>query len=447
MKTYGYDYVFALGLDTVNAVLAERLAKTEMTIGYRALDEDSGSTVALHATFGPWRVLGGQNSLLNLSMPIVSGRLGLSGGALTGDYDLAGVQPVMQITLGWMGPGGGDQAATGSGGFTRLVFDPDPSRDKDNPGYVATANLLDPDHRLDTVAAGLLSELMASALFANRDVVAQVFASVDPQPAQLAEWLRPARWQYFVSAQDAGPAALCFLCQLDPAKPFPAQPAFDASAFKAGAAGVVLVAQEAFFTHAVLPAVRATFPGGTFEVKVTNERASIVNTRPFDAGRVSTSSYTLGPTAAGDGLATTASGSGPLKFLFGLADLPDASYSWSVQTANPAVYTDGRIGFAPDPHPVIHHDQTIYWYDWVLLVVLGITNAVGLASTVYDLVNGFADAAQSGGAEQAGTELQAATGGAAGHLAELVDWTAGGRRLTAIAAGMDEALYVTCALV
>jgi hypothetical protein len=446
VKTYGYDYAFALSLDAMNAILAARLAEVDMTLAYQAPDPDSGSTVKLDAKLGPWRIEGGQNSLLNISMPIESGRLSLTGGALTGDYDLGGVTPVMQITLGWLGPGG-TQSAEGSGELTRLVFDPDPSTDKDNPGYVATANLLDPDKRLDTLASGLLSELMGSALFANREKVAQVFASVDPQPAALASWLRPSRWQYFVSEPDRGTAALCFLCQLDPAKQFPAQPAFDASALRPGADGVVLVSQATFFEHAVLPAVRTAFPGGDFRLVPDGESASIVSSGSFDAGRVSAQHYTLGATAAGDGLSTTASGSGPLKFLFGLADLPDASYSWSVATTNPAVYQDGRVSFAADPNPVIHHDQTVYWYDWVLLVALGITNAVGLAAAIYGLVNGFADDAQSGGTRDVDANLEASTGGAAVNLADLVDWTAGGRRLLAVGAGMSEALYVSCSLV
>jgi len=192
VKTYGCDYVFALTTDTVNAILASNLAGVMQTIGYSALDPGSGSTVSLHAQLAPWQLVpGGQNTLINLNLPIRAGTLTLTGGAITGSYDLSSVTPEMQVTLGWVGTGS-QQVAAGSGAQTRLTFDPDLGQDKNNLGYVATLQVHDPGGHLDTVAAGLVSQLMASALFANRDKVAYVLASVNPAPPGLASWLAPA---------------------------------------------------------------------------------------------------------------------------------------------------------------------------------------------------------------------------------------------------------------
>jgi len=138
----------------------------------------------------------------------------------------------------------------------------------------------------------------------------------------------------------------------------------------------------------------------------------------------------------------TSSGGGPLKFLFGLANLPDASYSWSVSTVNPCSYDGKAITFATDQHPVINQDHTIYWYDWVLLVVLGITNVAGLVSDIYDIVGNFADQAQNVGMSSINSGLQAATGGAVMNLAQVIDWTKDGQTLSPSAAGMNEAVFV-----
>jgi hypothetical protein len=442
VKTYGCDYVFALTVDTVNAILASNLANVQQTIDYSAVDPDSGSTVTLHAQLAPWQMVGGgQNSLINLDLPIRAGSLTLAGGAITGSYDLGSVTPEMQITLGWVGTGS-QQVATGSGAQTHLTFDPDLGQDKNNPGYVATLQIHDPLGHLDTIASGLLSQLMTSALFASRDKVAYVFANVNPTPPGLATWLTPTQWQYYVSQAGGGNGALCFLCMLASGAAFPVQPAFDSSALQSGANSVVLISQAAFFANVVLPAVRSTFSGGSFQLTTAAESATIVNTGTFNVGTVAISSYSLAASPAGTSLATASSGGGPLKFLFGLANLPDASYSWSLSTVNPASFDGKTVTFATDQHPTINQDHTIYWYDWVLLVVLGITNVAGLVSDIYDLVGNFADQAQNVGMSSINTGIQAATGGAVMNLAQVIDWTKNAQTLTPSAAGMSEAVFV-----
>lgn len=444
MKTFGYDFVFALSLDAVNAILARNLNGVSQTIHYSAVDPESGSTVTMDAQLGPWQIVGGQNSLLNINLPIVQGALSLEGGAITGSYDLSAVTPEMQIQLGWLGPGS-PQAATGSGTLTQLIFDPDPSTDPDNPGHVSTLQVHDPQGNLDSVAVGVVMELMASALFVNHSEVSYVLANVDPAPADLASWLAPGEWQYFVSQPTAGTPMLCFLCMLTGGAPFPGTPSFDSTAVQAGSNALLLISQPTFFANVVLPAVRSTFASGTFSMTTTGEQASIANSGDFDVGSVAANSYSLTASPAGNGLAISSGGGGPLKFLFGLANLPDASYSWTVATVNPVVFDGTNLSFAADPNPTVNQDHTIYWYDWVLLVVLGITNVAGLVSAIYDLVNNFADQAQNVGMSTITTDLQAATGGSTVNLAQLVDWK-NGETLALAGAGMSEAIYAAGSL-
>jgi hypothetical protein len=440
MKTYGYDYAFALSADEVNRILAANLSGVDMEIAYTTQDPDSGSTITLNGALAPWQMVrGGSNGLLNFNIPFATGSLSLAGGALAGRYDLAGVAVEMQISLGWMGDGT-PQASSGSGSVTRLVFSPQSTSDRDNPGYVAALQVFDPQHKLDTVATGLLQAYAAAALVANRDKLQLVFASVNPTPAGLGSWLRPTRWQYFYS-ETAQTSALCFLCMLSSAQ-FPATPAFDSSALSPTDNSVLLISQQAFFQNVVLPSVRQAFPGGSFTQSCPNDQCAITSTGSFDVKTVTADAFTMTPSDDGNGLQSTSSGGGPLKFLFGLADLPDATYTWGVHTVNPLVFSNGQITFAHDPDPGIWHDQNIYWYDWVLLAVLGITSLAGLASTIYDLVNGFADQVDDSGMDAINAAIQASTGGTVVNLAHLVDWQKNGQTFAATAAGLAGALYV-----
>lgn len=441
MKTYGYDYVFALTVDMVNAILNSNLKNVDQSIDYSAVDPDSGSTITLNARLAPWQMVGGQNSLINLNIPIAQGSLSMAGGAITGTYDLGGVTPEMQITLGWVGTG--DQAvARGSGDETHLTFNPDPSSDQNNPGYVATLQVHDPEGRLDAMATGILSEFMTEALFANRDKVAYIFATVNPAPADLASWLSPGEWQYFVSQGSDGTGVLCFLCMLTDGAAFPSQPSFDPSALQPSANSVVLISQPAFFENVVLPSVQSTFPSGKFQLTSTDDRSSIASAGDFDVSTVTVDSYTLNPSPSGDGLATSSSGGGPLTFLFGLADLPDAGYTWSLATVNPLSYDGTDITFAVDPNPTEQQDSTIPWYDWVLLVVLGITDATGLADAIYECVEKYGDQAQNVGMSTIDNDLQAATGGAVMNLGQVIAWTENGQNLAPSAVGMSESVFI-----
>ena len=440
MKTYGYDYAFAITADAVTAILARNLAHVSQTVHFVTVDQDSGSTITLDATLAPWRMAdGGGGALLNVWLPISEGSLAVEGGAIVGSYDLSGVSTKMQITLGWVGAGD-KQAATGSGDMTHLTFDPTPGQDPSGQGYVATLYVDDPNGNLDDIASGLLKDIMAGALYDNRKTVAYVFANVSPAPLGLATWLAPGEWQYFVTGK---PNLLSFLCMLSGSATFPAQPSFDTTALRPGSNSAILVSQGAFFTHVALPAVKAAFPSGTFNVTVSpTGDASIANSGGFDVKTVSASAYSLTANGAGTGLTASASGGGPLKFLFGLADLPNASYSWSIVTQNPGTFDGTTLRFSDDPSPVTHQDHTMPWYDWILVVVLGITDVAGLVDLIQNLVNNFGDQAQNVGIGTINTNLEAATAGALVNVNRVVDWTRDGQTLPTTAAGMDEAVFV-----
>lgn len=439
LKTYGFDYAFALSVDQVNQTLKKNLSGISMTVYYETVDADTGSTIVLDASLAPWQIVrGGQNTLLNFSVPFADGSLVLKGGALPGNYNLQGVSVAMQISLAWMGAGD-QQEATGSGDVTKLAFNPSNTTNPANPGYVASLTVSDPNHHLDTVATGLIKTYMAAALVANKQKLQYIFANVNPTPANLQSWLRPVKWLYFY-LETPSLSFLSFLCMLTDA-PFP-QPAFDSSALDGSSNSVLLISAEAFFANVVLPGVKAAFPHGSFTLSCQNDYCTIGNKESFDVGRVQATSFHLTPSDDGNGLKTVAKGGGPLKFLFGLANLPNASYSWEVDTVNPLRYSDGQVSFADDPKPTKKQDHSMPWYDWPLVVVLGITNVAGLVSLILDLVNNFYDQVDKVGMSTINSNVSKSTGGSVVNLSTLIKWNKDGQTFHATTAGLSGALYV-----
>ncbi|PZF72471.1 TULIP family P47-like protein [Taibaiella soli] len=443
MRTYGYDYAFALSVDEVNKILTDNLKSINLELKYTGQDEDSGSTITMDAKVAPWQIIkGGQNSLLRFSMPLTSGSLSIKG-PINKSYNLSNITVLIEVTLGWLGAG--SQQSAGSGNTTELIFSPTKTKDPKNPGYVAVVNILDPDKRLDTIGNGLIRKYIANILFENKDKINFIFANVFPKPNNVGSWLTPYKWIYYYSTGKSFDA-LCFLCMLSD-KQWPSNPAFDSSALKDGNNATILIAQEIFFRKIVYPSVTSTFTGG-FSVNVhADETCAIVNNGNFNIntskGAITANNFKLTTSDSGNGLKTYTSGSGPLKFFFGLGDLPNASYSWSCQNTNPLQYVNNQINFLKDGNPVTHHDQDIPWYDWIILVALGITSLPGLISVIVDSVNDFSDKVNNVGIGNINSNLGHAVAGSVVNLANLINWSAkNGQGFKANTSGLDGALYV-----
>lgn len=443
MKTYGYDYSYAITIDEVNKILASNLASVNMKISYSCVDPDTGTTITIQGQLAPWQLNSkGDNNLLGMNVPISQGSMSLTGGILTGNYDLSGVTAVMKISLSWMGSGTA-QSAQGSGDMTSLVFAPVSTTDPDNPGYVTTDNLLDPQKKLDDFASGLLQKCMADVIVENKDNLKLIFNSINPAPANVASWLKPYKWQYFYQ-QTSVASVFCLLCQLTD-KDFPSGPSFDSSALSSSANSSILISQEVFFANAILPSIQSALGSGNFSLNTSNEVCSITNNGDFNIstsnGEITAHSFNLSTSSSGNGLACHTSGGGPLDFFFGLGKLPDASYSWSLSTVNPLSFADNTIRFQDDPNPAIQQNSTIHWYDWALLVVTGITNVAGLVSTIMDSINGFANQVQAVGMGNVNNSIESSITGSVVNLANLIDWKQSQQTFQAVDAGLNGALY------
>jgi len=446
MKTYGYDYSFGISVDEVNKILISNLQNVNLELKYSGIDKESGSTITIDAKMKPWQIVtdGSQNKLLRFSMPLSDGYMAVEGKFLSKSYDLTNVTMIVEVTLSWL-DAGGNSGSEGTGEYTNLVFSPTQSDEPDNDGYVAIVKVLDPDKRLDTIGLGILKSYTADILIENRETVNYIFASVFPTIEGKGSWLTPYKWIYYYCVGKSYDA-LCFLCLIQDTA-WPSNPAFDSKTLTSANNTTILISQEAFFNHTVLSSVKETFTDGTFSMSVDdNENCKITNSGDFsvktDKGDITASSYKLTPSNAGDGLTSLASGGGPLKFLFGLVKLPGASYSWSCQDTNQAAFKNNMIVFEADLNPIEKHDQTIHWYDWVILIAAGITSLPGLISLIVDSINDFSDRVNDIGLTNINSGLSNAMGGSVLNMAKIVNWNEGGKKFSVSEAGLDGAIYV-----
>jgi hypothetical protein len=440
METYGYDYAFALKLDQVNALIARRLSRTVMSIAYSGTDPQTGLAFDLTGTLLPWTVVpGGSGNLLNLRLAFGSGTMSVTP---FGSADLASVHVVVQVSLGWLGSG--TPAQRGSGGNTHLAFTAQQSTDPANPGYVKVSSIagLPPS---STDLQGVLQNNILAVLVANQQNLRFVLASANPTPANVSSWLSPVKWDYCYTDIDGGSdGILCFLCMLTDGVAPPPAPAFDTSAVANGGNAFLLVSQQMFFQHVVLPAIQSSL-SGTFEVVSTAGGGfAVMNSGEFRIDKVTVHSMMISPLVNDTGLGASLTGGGPLKDLFGVS-LPDATYKWSSSSSNALAFNPAAqtVTFAADPHPTRSSSHHLKWYDWAILGGVGITGVPALTDALAALVTNAATDADRGLSDAAGNAVQRALGGSITNLANLVDWNQDGCAFTAGSACLQNAFVVT----
>ena len=445
MRTYNYDYSFALSINEVNKTLKDNLENVDLELKYSGNDPQSGASIKLNAKMAPWQIIkGGQNSLLRFSLPFSKGSMSIQG-PISNSYDLTNITVLIEITLGWLGTGN-TQQAKGSGDFTKLVFSPEKTNDPDNPGYVSVINILDPNNKLDTISTSLIRSYTATILFENKDKINLILANVFPVPNKVSSWLKPYKWQYYYSTGEYYDA-LCFLCMMSD-KPWPEMPAFDSTSLIKDNNAVILISQEIFFRHVVLPSIKNTFPKGNFDLNVNqDESCSIINRGSFDIkvnkGTITVNSFKLVTNDSGKGISIKTSGGGPLKYFFGLNKLPNASYSWDCKNNNNLVYKGDKVSFQKDNHPETHHHQQIYWYDWVLMIVTGIFNLPELIALIVNSINDFSNEVNIRGIGNVNNKLENSVSNSLVNLSNLISWSEkGGQKFKTANAGLNGALYI-----
>ena len=446
MKTYNFDYTYALTIDTVNEILQLNLALIDLEVSYSR--QNTGSSLTLTGKLAPWSIVtGGSNQLLRFNVLFSSGTLTVEEPTFgTRSYDLAGAIVQIEANLGWLGAGSSTNSQ-GNSDSTGLVFDFHSRTLPGTRGNVSAYQVIDPSGKLQQ-AGQILRDIMPDLLVQNKDKLQSIFARINPAPGNVGSWLAPKCWDYYY-AESGGKGYLCFLCMVSD-NPLPSALGFDTSIFSLfpNANTFFSISREMFLRNVVLPALQQTFSGSSFSVANLCGNWQLLNQNNVTIDKLTATSLICRIDSDGLGLRVTVSGGGPLKFLFGLADLPGAYFSWQVGSLYLLQFdaTKQTVTFLPDPNPCKHADHYVPAADWVLLFVIDILNIAGIASLIYDATAGFINQINNLNVDGVNTCLGQAFGGNPINLANLVDWNRTGWQLTLQTAGLDGDFYMVADL-
>lgn len=360
MDTGGWDVVFALSMDNVNAALAQA------TNGLPQQFSASGTDFLpydVEGTFGTWQIIpGGSGPLLWLQIDIAGGTAQVGSGSTLEQAPLTGVAIQCELALKLIPAAGGQD----------LVFDVDALAPKDAPpapGLVKPLGVTGPGSaNLPEEIKDSLADILCGWLVANPGLVAHVFASINPADSTEG-WLAPAQSAYCYYAQQAGPAWLVILSVVAGHSMSGLNAAVDPSLFRNAPAACVMIAGPLILQNVIQPLLPAAFGHGASASSFTYDSGAglIRNTGDLATDGVTKGAITYYPTItalamglAGSALTTSVSGNCDLKL--------NIEMTFSISTANASAFNAGdkSIAFQRDPNPQQHHDASIPWYDFFL---------------------------------------------------------------------------------
>lgn len=184
MDMGGWDVVYASGVKSINAVLANSMEKLLATFAY----SDANTGVSISGTFGPWSIRpGGTANRINVQVPITQGTL--TGGGLT-NISLNGVQPVLNVALKLAE--GGNLPNSQDVAFDIQGVAANPASAKNGEIYLATSDESGELKKRDPsgVAGQILNDCLPRCFVANKEKISYVFASVFTSPHD-QPWLAP----------------------------------------------------------------------------------------------------------------------------------------------------------------------------------------------------------------------------------------------------------------
>lgn len=79
MELYGWDIVYGATTDIINAQLLTQMSKIITSYNYDHNDVVNGIEVKLTSNFGAWAVTGGENSIIEITMPPQQATMALAG--------------------------------------------------------------------------------------------------------------------------------------------------------------------------------------------------------------------------------------------------------------------------------------------------------------------------------------------------------------------------------
>jgi hypothetical protein len=372
MQTFGWDTVYALGIEKVNAVLASRRDQLILAFDSQA---GEGLPVSAQGEFGDWAVVtGGSGSILHLRLTISSGT-----------YRLASENPVRELPLSGVGLTVAVQLkllpSTSDPKLQELRFDiatAGEMGDKPAPGVITPVALHDPSGKFTEVDKALLSAMLTSFIAANANRISFVFATINLVPPGENSWLTPVRSAYAYADRSGTSGMLAILSVTTDRNIADLPRGIDAALLTHSYDAAFAISRDLFLGNVIWPNLPQVFGNGTSMGSFALRDGALVNTTTVALDGIKVGAITYHPevrqlsiTTSADGLASAYAGETNLK--------AGISMTYFVNPRNQATY-DARnktLSFRPDPNPVSGHEADIPWYWWFAgLVVKPVVDAI-----------------------------------------------------------------------
>ncbi len=383
MELYGWDTVFACSNSKINERLTRNMQDMIVTFDY----EDNG--IKISGTFSPWQIVkGGSDSLLHFQTPIQSGSIEAMGQT----FDLAGVQPIMELQLNFI-------ENTSVQGESNLKFDclVVGQNTGDKTKGAVTMVTTDASGKLTGLGASILHDNLPKCIIANKEKLAYIFASIGNPSMQ--NWLTPKRFAYLysepVSGQGGSLAVLSVLTDRDISG---LQKNVDSSLLSGSYDYYFMMSSQLFLEHIVMPGLPSAYGHGTSAGNFVMSGSSIINhgnigCEPHKWGLVTYYPQLTGLNISvqSNSLKTAASGS------FDITGLANAYVTFDIGSINPCEFHADQktISFGADPHPSQDYEKHIPWYDWVGAAIGGVVILGVVAGVMYAVTGAIASSVSS----------------------------------------------------
>lgn len=340
--------------------------------------EESG--IKITGTFDAWQIIkGGSDTLIHFQTPIKSGTLT----AIGQTFDLAGVQPVMELQLDFI-------ENTSVQGEKNLQFNCNVVGTKVGDKTSGAVTMVNPDisGKLAGMGASILQDNLPKCIIANKAKLAYIFASIGNPSKQ--SWLTPKRFVYLYSEPVSGnEGSLVVLGTVTDRDISGLQKNVDSSVLTGTYNYYFMMSSELFLQYIVMPGLPNSYGHGTTASTFKMTGNAITNNGDIgcDAQKWGLIWYYPGISSLNVGiqsgsLVTNASGR------FDITGLANAYVTFSIGSTNPCKFHPDQktISFDADPNPTQNYDKVIPWYDWIGaafggLIILGIVAGVMYAVT------------------------------------------------------------------
>ena len=390
MELYRWDTVFACSNSKINECLKTNMQDLIVTFDY----EENG--IKITGTFDSWQIVkGGSDTLIHFQTPIKSGSLAAMGQT----FDLAGVQPVIELQLDFI-------ENTSAQGESNLKFNCSVVGAEVGDTTSGAVTMVNPDisGKSTGLGASILHDNLPKCIIANREKLAYIFASIGNPSRQ--NWLTPKRFEYLYTEPVSGnEGSLVVLGSVTDRDISGLEKNVDSSVLTGNYNYYFMMSSQLFLQNIVMPGLPQSYGHGTNAGNFVMSGNSIKNNGNIgcDAQKYGLIYYypvitDLNIGIQSGSLTTSANGN------FDITGLANANVTFSIGSNNPCIFHPDQktISFDADPNPTQNYDKHIPWYDWagaaiggpiILGIVAGVMYAVtgAVASSVSSAVNAGGD--------------------------------------------------------